>query len=146
MAHNHKGINNPNWKHGMRGTKFYLCWKHIKSRIYNKSCKSYAYYGKRGITTTWDKFKKFRDEMFSSYKVGLTIERIDNNGNYCKENCKWATRAEQARNARRTRLITFQNQTLCLVDWAKKIGIKRATLSNRLNLYNWPIEKALTIK
>ena len=144
--HDHKGKKNPKWRHGFCGTKFYLVWKHIRSKIYNKSSKDYFYYGGRGIKTEWNNFAKFKIDMFQSYKEGLTIERIDNNGNYTKENCRWATRAEQSRNTRRTRLITFNGKTQCLVDWAKELRIKRATLSNRLNYYNWSIEKALTTK
>ena len=131
--HNHWGKKNPNYKHGMRGTRFYIVWKHINSRCHNSSSKDFAYYGGRGIKTLWGEFEKFKEEMFDSYckhtalhgEKNTTIERIDNNGNYCVDNCKWATRKDQSRNTRRTNLITFNGETLCLVDWAKKIGVKR---------------------
>lgn len=138
----------------MSGTKFHIIWKHINSRCNSPSARDYSYYGGRGIKTTWNEFEKFRDEMLNSFKEhcsvhgekNTTIERIDNSGGYSLGNCRWATRAEQSRNTRRTNSITFNGKTQCLVDWAKEIGVKRATLSNRINLYKWPIDKALTTK
>lgn len=136
----------------MSRTKFHIIWKHINSRCNSPSSRDYSYYGGRGIKTDWDEFEKFRNDMFESFckhvssngEKNTTIERINNNGNYTVDNCRWATRAEQNRNTRRTNLITFNGKTMCLVDWAKELGMKRATLSNRLNLYGWSIDKAFT--
>ena len=76
----------------------------------------------------------------------MELDRIDNDGNYCKENCRWATRKEQTRNrggARATRLFTFNGKTMCIADWAKEIGITPASLQKRLNK-GWPLELALS--
>lgn len=90
--------------------------------------------------------------MYESYlahvaKYGeeeTTIERIDVNGNYCKENCRWATWEEQAGNKRNNKLITFRGETAHVREWARKTGIAFDVLYQRLNRYGWSVERALT--
>ena len=82
--------------------------------------------------------------MFDSYQTGLTIDRIDNNGNYSKENCHWVTRKEQGRNTRKNILYTFKGKEKCLSEWAEGYGIEMRTLWARVNVLRWPIDKALT--
>ena len=85
--------------------------------------------------------------MGPTYKKGLTLERINNHGNYEKNNCRWATRLEQAQNTRnveKAKRYILQNKTLTIREWAKISGIKRTTLAMRLSKYGWPIEKAVT--
>jgi hypothetical protein len=72
-----------------------------------------------------------------------SIDRIDHNGDYTPENCRWATIAEQNRNHSRNRWITFNGETLCLMDWSRRIGIASPNLAKRLDK-GWSIEKALT--
>jgi hypothetical protein len=87
-------------------------------------------------------FEQFYRDM-GDRPEGTTLERRCNDEPYSPNNCLWATKAAQARNRRTTRLITFKGETLCLKDWAARVGLKQETLTNRLNC-GWPVEKALT--
>ena len=73
------------------------------------------------------------------------LERKDNNGNYCIENCCWATRHQQLRNKRNNRYYEFQNRRMVMSDWAKELGISKGTLRMRLVILGWPPEKAFTV-
>lgn len=137
--------------HGLSDTHFYSKWSHMVQRCNNPKTERYPLYGGRGVTIKWKSFEDFRNDMYSSYVVHLrkygknntTIDRINNNGDYSKENCRWATIGQQLRNNSRTHLITYKKETLCLSDWAIKIGISIDTLATRINQYKWSIEKAL---
>ena len=99
-------VANKNKKHGLGTSNLYPIWKSIKQRCYNDKCKDYKYYGKVGINmcTSWfESFISFYTDMNESYiqhcntygRADTSLDRIDPNGNYCKENCKWATWKEQ---------------------------------------------------
>jgi len=130
-------------------SKFYRAWVNMKSRCSNEKVPCYNRYGGRGITICkeWNTFDGFIKDMLPSYKDELTLDRIDNKGNYCKKNCRWATPKEQAQNTRnieRAVHITFNDITQTISQWARQLGIKRTTLDMRINNYKWSIEKALT--
>lgn len=132
--------------HGMSRTKAYQRWTNMLRRCRAKDNPLYKYYGGRGIEIceNWLKFENFYRDMGECPK-GLTIERIENNGNYEPSNCKWGTYKEQANNRRAPEgelLFEFNGKKLNRSQWAKKAGINYTTLLARLN-HNWPMEKAL---
>lgn len=77
-------------------------------------------------------------------RAAYSIERVDNNGDYCPENCRWATVAEQCRNNRRNVRLTYDGQTRVLRDWARLTGINEGTLRTRIQELGWSVEDALT--
>ena len=124
----------------------YGSWRSMKTRCFNPNDPAYNSYGGRGITVCerWKKsFKNFLEDMGES-SIDLQIDRIDNNGNYNKSNCRWTTSKTNNRNRRNNRLITYKGETRCLSEWAEKYNINPNTLWMRLNQYNWSLEKALT--
>lgn len=133
-------------KHGMRGTREYNSWSSMKSRCYNPNVKTYKNYGGRGIKVcdSWlNSFEEFYKDM-GPRPPQTNLDRIDNNKDYCKENCRWISDKEQHRNQRSNIKITFNDETMILMDWSKKLGIAYATLYNRLFNYNWSVEDAFT--
>lgn len=138
-------------KHSMSNTRFYRIHADLKNRCNNVNNTAYCHYGGRGIKCLWNTFESFYNDMYESYlkhfelNCGKTyIERTNNDGNYCLENCTWATITEQANNRRSNRFITYKNETLTLSQWAKKYGIKYKTLCARINDYDWSFERAIS--
>ena len=119
-----------NTTHGMGHTIFYKKYKGINNRCNNPNDKeAYGKYGAKGTRNLWNKFEDFRDDMYQSYlkhveefgEKDTTIDRIDNKGHYCKENCRWATRKEQMRNTTTNRHITHEGRTMIAVEWAEEL-------------------------
>ncbi len=132
--------------HGLRYTRLYNIWSHINTRCYNENYKQYKDYGGRGIKNEFKEFKSFAAwAKKAEYKNDLTIDRINNNGNYSKDNCRWITRAEQNRNKRTNVFITHPRtgEKLCITDWSKKIGGSAPLIYDRIKR-GWTIEKAIT--
>lgn len=135
------------FKHGSKPRPLYRSWHNMCQRCNDASNKFYNNYGGRNIVVCpeWLDFINFRIWAFESgWAVGLTIERINNNGNYEPDNCKWTTSKEQNNNKRNNHNITFKGETLTLMQWSEKLNINYQSLANRVNTYNWPIEKAFT--
>jgi hypothetical protein len=133
--------------HGEFGTRLYAAWANMKRRTTNPNNHNYAYYGGRGISVCadWESYEAFRDwAVVNGYQADLELDRIDNDGNYEPSNCRWVPRKKQANNMRKNRVITYNGETHSLSEWAEITGIKRATLSNRINTYGWSVERALT--
>ena len=127
--------------------KLYHIWKSVKARcLYNYG--PYKYYGGRNIKICdeWLDFYNFRDwALNSGYKEGLELDRKDTNGNYSPENCKWSTDKEQANNRNNNIVITIDNVSHTLSEWADIYKINYSTLRMRLRA-GWKIEDALKTK
>lgn len=132
--------------HGMSKTKVYATWRRIMQRTGNPNHVFYHNYGGRGIKVCerWmQSFDAFLADMGEPPTPEHTIDRIDTDGDYTPENCHWATRQEQASNRRNTVYLTYQGQTLRLVEWAKQMNIRPSTLNNRIRA-GWNLDKAMT--
>jgi len=119
--------------HGMARILTYKIWANMLQRCANSNNHSYKNYGGRGITVCdrWLDFENFYTDMGERPKR-FSVERKDNNGNYCPENCCWETMKTQARNRRRNRIIKYDGKEQCLAAWAEELCINYATLWNRL--------------
>jgi hypothetical protein len=134
------------FKHGKTGGRLYRIWHHIKGRCLNKRDYSYKYYGARGIAicNEWLDFVPFYNwAVNNGYNDNLTIDRINNDGNYEPENCRWIDRTLQAKNRRFVKLFNIEGETLCVAEIARKYNIPRKTLANRIKK-GWGLEKAIT--
>lgn len=134
--------------HGDSGkSRLYRIWSAMKSRCNNASMAPYKYYGARGIKICdeWDKsYETFKEWALShGYSDDLSIDRIDVDGNYTPENCRWATTKEQSVNTRKTRYIDYDNRTLSLKEWSDIFHIPYSCLLYRLDT-GWDVERALT--
>lgn len=122
-------------KHEKCNTRLYSIYYNIKSRCYNEHYRDYKDYGGRGITVCdeWKHdFKNFYNwAMDNGYKEGLTIDRIDVNGNYTPDNCRWATLKQQGNNKRNTVYLTYEGKTRSLSEWADELGVKYSRLYTR---------------
>ena len=132
----------------MSGTRLYRIWQAMIKRCYSPNYERYNDYGGRGITVCneWKNgFQAFCDwAMANGYANDLTIDRKDVNGNYEPSNCRWTTYKVQGGNTRRVHFITYDGETHSMTEWAKIKGIKYSTLANRINMYHWDVERALT--
>ena len=133
-----------NYKHGFRHKQVYAAWSHMKQRCDNVKDKDNKYYGGRGISydPRWKNFKNFLIDM-GEPKPGETLDRIDNDGSYCKSNCRWASRAEQSRNRKYCQNLTYNGETKTIAEWACSLGMSEQGLKRRLDL-GWSVEKTLS--
>jgi len=142
------------YHHGMGDTRFYNTWRGMKERSTKKDHALHKYYWDKGVRLykEWYIFNNFKKDMYKSFlkhvekhgEKNTTIERIDNSGGYNPDNCKWATNQEQWKNKDNSRLVTFNNRTETLSQWARELGIGPRTLHYRL--LNWDFEKAMTLQ
>jgi hypothetical protein len=120
------------------------CWMRMRNRCDNRKSPDYKNYGGRGITydPRWSDFSAFVADM-GLPPPNRSLDRIDNNGPYCKENCRWADRLTQSRNRRNAHLIAFQGKSMRIAEWAEYLGVPITTIKNRI-YRGWPLERALT--
>ena len=143
-----------NLKHGLscdengKKTRLYGIWVRMKQRCRDVKSSDYKRYGGRGIQVCneWlEDYKTFHDwAMANGYAKGMSIERIDNEGNYTPENCTWIPMAKQAANKRNSRLITYDGKTRHLAEWARVLGIGHSLLRYRLK--HWGVEKTFSME
>lgn len=122
--------------HGQSRTRLYSTWQGMKQRCYDKNVVEYQYYGAKGISVCedWMDFPAFSAwAKANGYKRHLTIDRIDNAGNYTPENCRWVTAKQQSRNKTTTRFVEFGGVSKCVAEWSEELGIPTNTINNRLN-------------
>lgn len=138
--------------HGQRHTKLYGVWSNIKLRCYSETNKSYLNYGARGIKMCDEWRDSFESFSIWAYEHGYnpdasysecTLDRIDVNGMYCPENCRWATAKEQSNNRTNTLYLTVNNETHTISEWSDITGIKYHTIFARINKLGWEPERAL---
>lgn len=139
-----------NFKHGAcqngETTRLYITWRNMRRRCQDPEEKNYENYGGRGISVCekWQDFRNFQKwAKNNGYKEDLEIDRIDNDGDYCPENCRWVTHQKQSNNKRTNRLIEFNGRVKTLAQWARELDIKYISLYMRLKR-GWSVEKAFT--
>lgn len=119
--------------HSMSRSRPYRIWSLMKDRCTNENYKAKKHYKDRGISfcERWHKFDNFWEDMKETYENHLTLDRIDNNAGYYKENCRWATREQQNNNKRNTIFIEYNGKTQTVSAWAKELGIKQSVIRQR---------------
>lgn len=134
---NYNKNNKYNYKHWLIKSWIYHSWNSMKQRCNNINRKQYKNWGGRWITydKKWETFEWFYEDMKEWYSDELTLDRIDNNWNYCKENCRWTTKKEQAKN----RTNTIYYKWVCLKDYCNQNNLQYSTILKR-------IKKWLSIK
>jgi len=136
-----------NTRHGLAcKEKLYDVWKSMRQRCFNKKSKDYPNYGGRGISVCneWNDYQNFRTwAMSNGYQEGLSVDRIDVNGNYESSNCRWASDLAQANNTRRNVIITVNGISKTASEWEREMGFCEGTISKRINRYGMSPEEAV---
>ncbi len=134
-------------KHGDRYSRLYNIWCGMKARCLNENNPSFRFYGGRGIRLCheWKDYSRFKKwAIDNGYTDDLTLDRMDVNGNYEPDNCRWATWKEQQNNRRNNHFIELNGEVHTLQEWAAMLGINHSTLLERIEKWG-NIEEALTI-
>jgi hypothetical protein len=125
-------------------SRTYRSWISMRIRCFNKSSTGYQRYGGRGISVcqAWDSFAQFLADM-GDRPENTTLDRINSDGDYSPENCRWSTYKQQARNKHKSVMLTFNGDIKCVADWAEHLGMSENAIRKRL-LLGWSVEKTLT--
>lgn len=146
--------NHPRTANGLGKTRLANVFNGVKQRCYNNNSKEYYLYGARGITVcdewindsnnfySWALNNGFKED---ATQAECSLDRIDVNGNYCPENCRWVDSYVQANNTRRNIYYEYNGERHTLTEWSRIVGIKSSTLYNRINKLGWSLEEALTL-
>lgn len=131
--------------HGKSSTKTHATWCAMITRCYNEKGRAYKYYGGRGITVCnrWrDSFENFLEDM-GEHPKGLSLDRIDNDKGYSKENCRWATTTEQSRNRSTSMKVVYEGVETPIIELSKRFGIKYRSLHKAITDYGKSPEDAV---
>ncbi len=131
-----------------KSSKEFNTWCSIKGRCYNIKNAKYPIYGQRGITMCdrWkESFDNFLEDIGRAPTPKHSIDRIDVNGNYCPENCKWSTSVEQSRNRRKSIIVEYNGEKMHLFELAERIGLSPTCLYQRVHKYKMPLIKAISL-
>lgn len=134
--------------HSKFGTPEYNAWQSMKKRCLVKTHKSYNLYGGRGIEIckNWiNSFESFYNDMGNRSSKDYSLDRIDNNGGYNKENCRWATKKQQCQNQRTNKNIEYNGESKCVAEWARTLNISHAKLHYRLFIAKYTVDKAFKV-
>lgn len=132
--------------HGQSRTKLYHVWAGMKNRCNSKNCYSSKWYRDKGIRVCeeWLEFEPFYEWcMNNGYRKGLTIDRIDYNGNYEPSNCRWVTMQEQNFNTSRNVRLTYNGRTYCMQQWADILGVNRNTFWRYIRVKNMSVQDVI---
>lgn len=135
--------------HGKSKTRQYRIWQNMKNRCLNSKDQYFKNYGGRGIKVCdeWigkDGFISFYNwAIGNGYKENLTLDRINNDGDYCPENCRWVGRNEQMRNTRRNRILEYKGRKQTMIQWSEELNIPYHILNGRINQYGWSTKDAI---
>jgi hypothetical protein len=138
-------------EHGLTGTSFHRRFWGMRARCTKPYSISYKNYGGRGIKCEWLTFEDFKKDMYESYlshvkefgELNTFLDRTNNDGDYCKSNCRWQTRKQQNRNTRKKLYLTARGETLQLCEWAEKLGVRPQLIWTRLYRDKRTVEEAL---
>lgn len=131
--------------HGMSGSNYYTVWVNIRQRCYNPNSQAYKNYGGRGIKMCdeWlNSFEQFKKDIGDKPSFNHSLDRIDNDKDYSKDNCRWATRKKQSNNRRGTIQLLYNGEVKSLTEWCECLGINYDRTKSRLRM-GWSVEKAL---
>lgn len=135
-------------KHGLSETKIYAVWRAMIHRCSNPKSTSFFWYGGRGIQVCkeWSNLRSFIDWCLGAgYKKGLTIERKNNDGNYCPDNCVFVSRRDNLNNTSKTVFLSIKGKKIALQNAAIKYGINQSALYQRIHKLGWSHERAVTV-
>lgn len=144
------GEQNKKYEKGTTKSFLYSTWNGMRQRCNNPNSSSYRRYGGRGISVCkeWNDnflaFEKWAKE--NGAKKELTIDRIDNDGNYCPENCRWVDAIAQANNKRSNRVLEYNGESHTIMEWSRITGVQEGTIRSRLDKYGCSIGQALGLE